>query len=84
MSEHGDLVEYLSGVERKLDQQDARLTSVESRVTALEKFAGELDQSQKTVNSQIDVFRDAINEEFRRLKAFLADELRKLRGGLRG
>lgn len=83
MSEHGDLVQYLTGVEHKLAEQDARIALTEQRVTALEKFAAELDSSQKTVNNQIDVFREAINEEFRRLKAFLADQLRNL-GGTRG
>lgn len=84
MSEYRDMVRYFTGVEKKLDEHDARLDGFEAKLVQLEKFAASLDQSQKTINNQIDVFRDSINEEFRRLRAFFKDELRKLGDGLRG
>lgn len=77
MSEHGDLVQYLTGVEAKLVEQDEKLEKQDARIAELQTMFAELDRSQKTINNQIEIFRGSINEEFRRLKTFLEDKLRK-------
>lgn len=61
MSELKDTAAAFVLIDKKFDQIDAR-------VAELEKFAAVLDRGQQTLNSQIDIFRAAINEGFDRMR----------------
>lgn len=68
MSELRDTVAYFDAIERKFDEIDARDTGQDRRILELEKFAAALDRSQKTIDNQIEIFREAIKNEFDRLR----------------
>jgi hypothetical protein len=61
MSQLRDTLEFQEATIEKFAQQDKRLAE-------LERYAAVLDQGQKTINSQIEIFRTAINETFDRIR----------------
>lgn len=76
MSEIRDTIAFFEAVDRSLDEQAKVNAEVDAKFHELERQIGVLDQSQETMNNQIDIFRTAINEGFERLR-------RELRGGKR-
>lgn len=68
MSQHSDLVQYLSAVEEKLAEQDAKFGMQDSAIAELQKHVAKIDQAQQTINTLIEAFRINLNEEFRRLR----------------
>jgi len=68
MSEIKDTLAFTDAVLEKFAEVDARDAAHDKRLVELEKFAAILDRGQQTMNHQIDIFRDAMNEGFDRIR----------------
>ncbi len=61
MSQIRDTLEFQAAALEKFAEHDAEIKK-------LQRFAAALDQAQKTMDNQVEIFRTAINEQFDRLR----------------
>ena len=71
MSELADTIATFEAHQARLDAHDEKLAAQDAKLADHDKHFARIDQTEKTILNQIDIFRDAITEEFRRLKAGL-------------
>lgn len=68
MSDLREQVEWARGVELALDAQKIVNAETNAALTEVQRKLALLDSVQQTVDNQIEVFRQGINEQFRRLR----------------
>lgn len=71
MSELADTIAAFEAQQARLDVHDQKLAAQDAKLAEHDKHFARIDQTEATILNQIEVFRDAITEEFRRLRAGL-------------
>ena len=77
MSAARDVRIALEEHEREIGAIGGRLAEHDDKIGELQRAHATIDRAQQTFESQIEIFRDAINEQFRALR----EELRRGRNG---
>lgn len=68
MSEATDLSIILRGHQTKLSEHEVKLKAQNEAIAELQRKLAVLDRAQQTFENQIQIFRDGINEGFRKLR----------------
>lgn len=68
MSELRDTLAFQEATLRKFEEVDKRDAAQDAEIAKLQKFAAALDRAQKTMDNQIEIFRNAIDDQFDRLR----------------
>lgn len=84
MSELRETLTALDAHEERLDQYEARLDGHDHDLAHIRKVMELLDRAQKTAERQIDIFRDNMIEESRKMHVTITADFTRLRAELKG